>query len=141
MMMTGCGSTLWMAPEIVLGELFNEKVDIYSYAMCLVELLDCHLPWHGYGMNVPFLCSRGDRPLKQLHPAWRQQMDNGRASGVGGAGVGGASSSSGVVAAAGRMEVEEEFVRLVRDCWGRPVERPTFTEIVARLEAMLTGPE
>lgn len=28
--MTGCGSILWMAPEIVNGELFNEKIDVYS---------------------------------------------------------------------------------------------------------------
>ena len=86
-MMTGCGSVLWMAPEILLGkqaqlavclyhtplrslpflcgvsgisseafivlglfrgivgEVFNEKIDVYSYAMCLVELVDFHLPW------------------------------------------------------------------------------------------------
>lgn len=27
--MTGCGSSLWMAPEIRNGVVFNEKVDAY----------------------------------------------------------------------------------------------------------------
>jgi serine/threonine protein kinase len=70
--MTGCGSSLWMvslhllaapshrrsivsetawptaqAPEILLARPYNESVDVYSYAMCLVELVDRNLPWAG----------------------------------------------------------------------------------------------
>lgn len=37
--MTGCGSVLWMAPEILRGQKYNEKVDVFAYAMCLVELV------------------------------------------------------------------------------------------------------
>lgn len=37
--MTGCASVLWMAPEILTGQNYNEKVDVFSYAMCLVELV------------------------------------------------------------------------------------------------------
>ena len=44
MAMTGCGSVLWMAPEILTGETYNEKVDVFSYAMVLVELISCKLP-------------------------------------------------------------------------------------------------
>ena len=40
----GCGSVLWMAPEIVQGEKYNEKVDVFSYGMCLVELVHRNLP-------------------------------------------------------------------------------------------------
>jgi serine/threonine protein kinase len=50
-MMTGCGSILWMAPEILLGEKYNEKVDVFSYAMCLLELTNRNLPWHGSGVG------------------------------------------------------------------------------------------
>ena len=71
-MMTGCGSALWMAPEILLGETYNEKIDVFScasscpalcsplrnpikaetrlcfrYAMCLVEVVSSKLPWTG----------------------------------------------------------------------------------------------
>jgi hypothetical protein len=35
---------LWMAPEIIAGQVFNESVDVFSYAMCLLEVVDCHLP-------------------------------------------------------------------------------------------------
>ena len=68
-MMTGCGSILWMAPEILLGEVYNEKVDVYSYAMCLVELVHRNLPWHGTGVGqqaIPVRVTRGKRPEAQL---------------------------------------------------------------------------
>ena len=42
---------LWMAPELVLGEKYTEKVDVFSYAMCLVELVDRNVPWHGSGVG------------------------------------------------------------------------------------------
>jgi hypothetical protein len=67
-LMTGCGSVLWMAPEILLGHKYNEKVDVFSYAMCLVEMVDCKLPWAGVttGAEVPHKVTRGDRPDRQL---------------------------------------------------------------------------
>ena len=49
--MTGCGSVLWMAPEILRGQIYSEKVDVFSYAMCLVELVDCKLPWNGVALG------------------------------------------------------------------------------------------
>ena len=67
-LMTGCGSVLWMAPEVLLGQKYNEKVDVYSYAMCMVEMVDCKLPWAGSatGAEVPNRVTRGDRPERQL---------------------------------------------------------------------------
>ena len=61
---------MW-APEILLGETYNEKVDVYSYAMCLLELVDCNLPWSwcGTGAEVPFKVTRGERPDRQLRGA------------------------------------------------------------------------
>jgi hypothetical protein len=95
--MTGCGTALWMAPEVqgcscccfvcgclgpegvfacadwwavprgwrarrlngpvaqvLSGALYNERVDQFSFAMCVVELLDCNLPWRGCGVVIPF---------------------------------------------------------------------------------------
>ena len=70
-MMTGCGSPLWMAPEILLGEHYNEKVDVFSFAMCLVELVDVKLPWTGicHASAVPLHVTRGERPTQQLRSA------------------------------------------------------------------------
>jgi serine/threonine protein kinase len=55
-LMTGCGSILWMAPEILLGKTYNEKVDVFAYAMCLVELVD----------QVCALSSYADRHHEQM---------------------------------------------------------------------------
>ena len=77
MLMTGCGSILWMAPEILLGERYNEKVDVFSYAMCLVELVDCNLPWHNCARahEVAVQVTRGKRPDKQLEHADSRMKD------------------------------------------------------------------
>ena len=63
-MMSGCGSVFWMAPEILLGRRYNEMVDVFSYAMCLVEMVDLHLPWHGLATaaEVPYRVTKGERP-------------------------------------------------------------------------------
>ena len=69
-LMTGCGSVLWMAPEILQGEKYNEKVDVFSYAMCLVELVHRNLPWHGSGIGqqvIPVRLTQGKRPTHQLN--------------------------------------------------------------------------
>jgi serine/threonine protein kinase len=41
----GGGTTLWMAPEMLEEKAYNEKIDVYSFAMCLIELVDGQLPW------------------------------------------------------------------------------------------------
>ena len=70
-MMTGCGSVLWMAPEILLAGKYNEKIDVFSYAMCLVELVDGRLPWSGLcsAAEVPHKVTRKTRPQHQLKRA------------------------------------------------------------------------
>ena len=72
-MMTGCGSVLWMAPEILLGEKYNEKLDVFSYGMCLVELVHRNLPWHGSGVaqqQIPMRLTQGKRPEHQIRKAY-----------------------------------------------------------------------
>ena len=71
------GTVLWMAPELLLGEEYTEKVDVFSYAMCLVELVHRNLPWHESGVGqhvIPGWLTQGKRPEHQLpaHPALRQ---------------------------------------------------------------------
>ena len=114
-MMTGCGSMLWMAPEILLGDTYNEKVDVFSYAMCLIELVDCHLPWSREGLfsvaaEVPMKVTRGNRPHRQLEGM-------------------------------GDSPVNPRLARLICDCWSQqPRDRPDFTRIVRRLEDMMGIP-
>lgn len=50
----------------------NEKIDVYSFGMCLVELVDGNVPWHGYASSaeVPYKVAKpGQRPHKQLSSA------------------------------------------------------------------------
>ena len=108
-MMTGCGSVLWMAPEILLGDTYNEKVDVFSYAMCLLELVNGHLPWSGVatGAEVPHKVTRGQRPTKQLEPTDARPVD-------------------------------VMLAELIKDCWvQRAEQRPDFTTIIQRLEDMM----
>ncbi|KAJ0394145.1 hypothetical protein ATCC90586_005023 [Pythium insidiosum] len=41
----GVGSLLWMAPEVVLGEVYDEKADVYSFGVVLSELDTNRLPF------------------------------------------------------------------------------------------------
>lgn len=40
------GTMAWTAPELLLGEAYSEKVDIYSFGVLLAELDSCLLPYH-----------------------------------------------------------------------------------------------
>lgn len=40
------GTMSWTPPELLLGEDYSEKVDIYSYGVLLTELDTCQLPYH-----------------------------------------------------------------------------------------------
>jgi len=67
------GSLLWIAPEVFSGDPFDEKVDVYSYAMTLVELHDASKPWETAGIRgpseVPHRVVNGERPKSQIQRA------------------------------------------------------------------------
>ena len=44
------GSVRYMAPEVSLGEPYNQAVDVYSFSMVLWEMLHMKKPY--FGMNV-----------------------------------------------------------------------------------------
>jgi len=43
MLMTQCGTPYWTAPEVLLGNAYNEKADVYRQALrcCAAVLLCC----------------------------------------------------------------------------------------------------
>eukprot|EP01043_Picozoa_sp_COSAG02_P015969 COSAG02_NODE_693_length_18428_cov_268.516722_6_plen_1206_part_00 len=67
------GTVLWMAPELMNGEdNYDEKIDVYSYAMCLIELVSCKKPWTGSKLrehSIPAQVIQGQRPEHQLERA------------------------------------------------------------------------
>ncbi len=106
--MTGCGSVLWMAPEILLGRRYNEKIDVYSYAMCLVELVDKQLPWTGVALTaaVPNCVTKKQRPYEQLRELSRGAVQRG-------------------------------LQDLICKCWHpTPEKRPAFSEVKAELKRL-----
>ena len=62
--MTVCGTPCWVAPEIFRGEIYTEKVDIYSFGIVLWELFCFKKPHQNHdAMELPYLVSRkGLRP-------------------------------------------------------------------------------
>lgn len=64
-MTSGAGTYHWMAPEVLSGQGYDEKVDVYSYGICLFELLARRIPYDTSGLepvSIAVAVSRGQRP-------------------------------------------------------------------------------
>jgi serine/threonine protein kinase len=48
--MTVCGTPLWTAPEILRGQSYNEKADVFSFSLCVWELWAFTVPHHELGL-------------------------------------------------------------------------------------------
>lgn len=42
-----CGTTQWMAPEVILGKDYDERADVYSFGVNLWEMCTRRVPWEG----------------------------------------------------------------------------------------------
>ncbi|ALR84495.1 putative serine/threonine-protein kinase receptor [Niemeyer virus] len=45
--MTRCGTPCWTAPEIIRNEIYDEKVDVFSFGIVMWEVLTCKEPFIG----------------------------------------------------------------------------------------------
>jgi len=64
-MTSGAGTYHWMAPEVLNGHEYDEKVDVYSYGICLFELIARRIPYDGSGLepvSIAVAVSKGRRP-------------------------------------------------------------------------------
>jgi serine/threonine protein kinase len=67
----GVGTALWMAPEVLSGNSYNEKVDVYSFAIVLYELLCRWIPFEGCGLepvSIALAVTSGRRPDLRYAP-------------------------------------------------------------------------
>jgi serine/threonine protein kinase len=83
--MSCVGTRRYMAPEMIVGRGYNQKIDCYSWAMILYEMITLQKPFATYDryMHKVLVCENADRPelsLKLplsarnlLHRAWAQQ--------------------------------------------------------------------
>jgi len=65
MMTGGAGTYHWMAPEVLDGRDYDEKVDVYSYGICLFELCSRRIPFDESGLepvSIAVAVSKGRRP-------------------------------------------------------------------------------
>eukprot|EP00128_Syssomonas_multiformis_P012870 Colp12_sorted_trinity150504_noHs@18691 len=61
--MTQCGTICWTAPEILTYSKYNHKVDVYSYAVVMWEVLTRKQPYEGLKtMQVAIKVTEGMRP-------------------------------------------------------------------------------
>ncbi|CAD7695667.1 unnamed protein product [Ostreobium quekettii] len=99
------GSAFYMAPEVVLGKKYNEKVDVFGFAIIMYEVLARSVILVKYAMvhsreelaNYGELVAKGHR--EQIPPHW-----------------------------------PEELKCLIADCWAHePEKRPSFNKIISRL--------
>lgn len=68
-MTVNAGTPFWMAPEVVKGTNYNEKVDVYSYGMVLFEVISRELPFEDEDpTNVGILTLSGARPDLEAVP-------------------------------------------------------------------------
>ena len=71
MMTANAGTYHWMAPEVLGGNTYNEKVDIYSYGIVMYEVLCREIPFEETGldgMKVAVAVSKGKRPCLDFIP-------------------------------------------------------------------------
>ena len=63
----GVGTNKWMAPEMMKGEKYGLKVDIWSIGCIVVEMLTGHPPWKDLNeyMTISKVCS-GEYPIYDL---------------------------------------------------------------------------
>ena len=63
-MSNGVGTTAWMAPEVISGKHYNEKCDVYSWAIIFWEVLARKKPYENFHCReaILFAVPKGLRP-------------------------------------------------------------------------------
>ena len=70
-MTANAGTYHWMAPEVLGGHCYTEKVDVYSFAIVMYEVLTRTIPFEETGldpMKIALAVAKGRRPGLQFVP-------------------------------------------------------------------------
>ena len=99
----------WLAPEVMKGDEYDIKIDVYSFGIILWELCTLQKPFeeydHKYSGKPGILFKSA--VIEGLRPTVPRNYN-------------------------------EDYIKLMKDCWeGNPSSRPTFDDIVERLEEIL----
>lgn len=108
------GTSLWMAPEIILGEQYDEKVDVFSFGIVLTEMDSHQLPYAN--VDPPELVKR----TNQTDSAILMMVARGN------------------LRAKFSAHVTGPLRQLGEQCLALdPTQRPTAAELVARLHQLI----
>ncbi|KAK9811579.1 hypothetical protein WJX72_006439 [[Myrmecia] bisecta] len=107
--MTGqTGSLMYMAPEVLLTTIYNEKVDVFSFAVILFELLSYRTSLSM--LPQPVSMDQAYRYAHKVANGYRRPLP---------------------------AYWPEELRVLIADCWAaHPSQRPSFADVAARLADM-----
>jgi serine/threonine protein kinase len=104
----------WLAPEILSGKGYTFASDVYSFGICMWELLTWQVPYWEYGpwQVVAMVTENAKRPEVPPH----EELPT------------------------GTFSKEGEYLALMHECWAQdPAQRPTFAAIISRLRRMLAA--
>lgn len=99
-----CGTSVYMAPEVIAGQNYNGKADVYSFAILMFEVVTDTTPYPLFQSNKmpPFQFNN-----KVVNEKYRPEFT---------------------------VPVKESLKKLIEQCWSDdPTERPTFEEIFNKL--------
>ena len=118
--MTSVGTPIYVAPEIVMGDRYDFKVDTYSFAIVLVAAcrFDLHVP--------KFFLDALNKDMEL------QKLPRG--------GIGTLNKRMALNGFRPHLHctVYPSMRKLIQDCWKNdPAERPTFDEIIKRMEVTI----
>ena len=101
----------WMAPEVLVGTSYDLSADVYSFGMVLYELLMCKIPFAEFDeFFTQTVNQEGETVMLWKEMAVRDAIRNGLRPKVTGEWGG----------------EDSKLVDLMRKCWGKPAERPSF---------------
>ncbi|KAF4689669.1 protein kinase kinase kinase [Perkinsus olseni] len=115
-MTANAGTYHWMAPEVLGGNQYCEKVDIYSYGIVMYETLCRAIPYEETGleaMKIVLAVTRGRRPDLSRYP----YDDHGDGD--------------------GDVMIHKDLIDIMTQCWEHvPDSRPSMQEVVHRLNVL-----
>ena len=101
------GTSNYMAPEIVNNEFYDEKCDVFSFAIVMFEVLTEDFEPYGGKVHVEVCVAKN--PLFRPNFPDSFQFDNS----------------------------QMQYVQLMTTCWSHlPSQRPVFTDIIANLAGL-----
>jgi predicted Ser/Thr protein kinase len=106
------GSPFWMAPEVIQGLDYDAKADVYSFAVCVFEMLTGTIPFNSLVTSDP-------STIRKLYDT---------------------------IISGQRAPLPQYIIpsaaKLITECWApSPTQRPSFEDIITRLEAISTEHE